>query len=85
MTSPAVSAISFSGTMSGSLSGTQLSLTYIGRPAGVSGVPDCTASASGAAAVDNTGISGRLDAMFSSCEGLDLQPPADDQVTLVRQ
>jgi len=35
--------------------------------------------------VAGTSISGTLDVTFSGCEGLDLQPPGSNQLTLTRQ
>jgi hypothetical protein len=86
MTSPAVTDITFSGTLAGSLTGNRLSLTYMGRPGGVPGSASCSVSATGSATTNGaSAISGILDVSFVSCDALGLQPPANDQLTLTRQ
>ena len=81
-TSPAVSDLIFSGTLTGAVTGVQLSLSYAGS---LAGVPGCSASARGMAAAAGASISGQLDVTFSSCDTLGLQPPASNQVSLTKQ
>jgi hypothetical protein len=86
VTSPAVTDITFSGTLAGSLTGNRLSLTYMGVPGGVPGSPSCSVSGTGSATTSgSSAISGILDVSFVSCDALGLQPPANDQLTLTRQ
>jgi hypothetical protein len=83
-TSPAVTDITFSGTLTGSITDHRLSLAYA-APSGVPGSPNCSVAATGSATLVNNTITGNLDVAFASCDGLDLQPPASNQLTLTRQ
>jgi hypothetical protein len=85
LTSPAVTDITLSGTLTGTLTGSQLSLTYVTMPGGVPGSANCSASGTGSAIATSTTISGTLDVSFASCDGLGLQPPANNQLTLTKQ
>ena len=73
------------GTMSGTLSGGQLSLTF-SVPAGA--VPvylSCTITANGSAAATSQTISGNLQTTFTNCLGSGLETPDSTQFTLSRQ
>jgi hypothetical protein len=73
------------GTMSGTLSGSQLTLTY-SVPAGA--VPvylSCTIAGSGSATASSQTISGNLQTTFTNCLGSGLEPPDSTQLTLSRQ
>jgi hypothetical protein len=81
-TSPAISDLTFTGTLTGSLSGTQLSLTYNAPAGSLAVAPQCSASAHGAATSTSISIAGQFDVTFVSCDLLGLQAPASDQFTL---
>jgi hypothetical protein len=83
-TSPALTDIAIPGTLTATLSGSQLSLTFT-APAGVQRSPTCSVSGAGSAAVANGTISGTLDVAFVACEALGLQPPANDTLSLTKQ
>jgi hypothetical protein len=86
LTSPAVTNITFSGTLSGSLTGSRLSLNYVGLPGDVPGFANCSASGRGSAVASGSStISGTLDVSFESCDGLGLRPPTNDQLTMTKQ
>jgi len=85
LTSPAVTDITFSGALTGTLAGSQLSLNYVTMPGAVPGLANCSASGTGSATATSSTISGNLDVSFVSCDGLGLQPPANNQLTLTRQ
>jgi hypothetical protein len=73
------------GTMSGTLVGSQLTLTY-SVPAG--GVPiylSCMIAGSGAATASSQTISGSLQTTFTNCLGSGLETPESAQLTLIRQ
>ena len=84
-TSPAVTNVTFGGTLSGTLTAGQLSLAYSSPPGSVIGFGACSASGTGSAIVSNDTMSGNLSVTFTSCEGLGLQAPANSQLTLSRQ
>lgn len=84
LTSPAVTAVSISGTLVGSVAGGQLLLKFTGAPDTVPGSTGCSVSATGSASASSSSISGRLDVVFTSCEGLGLLPPAGDELILSR-
>jgi hypothetical protein len=85
LTSPAVTDVTFSGALTGTLTGSQLSLTYVTMPGAVPGSANCSASGTGSASATSTAISGSLDVSFVSCVGLGLQPPASNLLTLTNQ
>jgi hypothetical protein len=85
LTSPPVTDLTFAGTLAGTLTGTQLSLTYTALPGSIAGFATCSVSGRGSAAATSATISGNLDVTFMSCEGLGLQPPSSDQLTLTKQ
>ena len=73
------------GTMAGTLSGSQLTLTY-SVPAGA--VPvylSCMVTGSGSAAATNQTISGNLDTTFTFCLGSGLERPESTQLMLTKQ
>ena len=80
LTSPPVTDVIFSGTLSGRISGSQLSLTLSAQPLPGS---DCSLSGTGSAAVAAGTIAGSLDVHFTSC-GV-LEPPSGNQLVLIRQ
>src|SRR5215471_2744171 len=73
------------GTMSATLSGSQLTFTY-SVPAGA--VPvylSCAVAASGSATVSGQTISGNLQTAFTNCLGSGLESPDSPQLMLTRQ
>jgi hypothetical protein len=84
-TSPAVTNVVFTGTLSGTIAASQLSLSFTSPPGSVGGFGSCFASGTGSASVSDGTMSGNLSVTFTSCEGLGLQPPASAQLTLSKQ
>jgi hypothetical protein len=84
-TSPAVSDLTFTGTLSGTVTGTQLSVRYVSNAGAIAGVPDCLVSGQGTGAAMPMSISGQLDVVFTACDSLGLQAPTSSQFTLTRQ
>jgi len=85
LTSPAVSNITLSGTLTASIAGNELSLRYEGPSGSVPALAGCSVSGTGSATASGDTISGSLDVIFESCEELGLQPPTSDRLTLARQ
>jgi hypothetical protein len=85
LTSPPVSNLGFVGILSGTLSGTQLSLTYVSSPEVVPGSAECALSGHGAAIIESSTMSGSLDVTFTACDGLNLEPPLSDHLAMTRQ
>jgi hypothetical protein len=84
LTSPPVTNVTFAGTMSGTQSGTQVSLSYVSPP-GVPGSATCSVSGHGGVAAGGNTMVGTFDVVFVSCEGLALEPPVSNQLTLTKQ
>ena len=80
LTSPPVTDVLFSGTLTGKISGSQVSLTLSAQPLPSS---DCSLSGTGSAAVATGTITGSLDVHFTSC-GV-LEPPSSNQLVLTKQ
>ena len=80
LTSPPVTDVTFSGILTGSISGNQMSLTLTAHPLPGS---DCLLSGTGAATVATGTLAGSLDVRFTSC-GV-LEPPSNDQLVLAKQ
>ena len=80
LTSPPVTDVIFSGTLTGTISGNQLSLTLSAQPLPNS---ECSMSGTGTAAVAAGTIAGSLDVHFTSC-GL-IEPPSNNQLVLTKQ
>jgi hypothetical protein len=85
LTSPPVTNVTFVGILSGTLTGTQLSFSYVSSPGSVRESDMCSLSGNGNAAIGSNTMSGRLDVMFVSCTGLDLEPPLSDQLAMTKQ
>lgn len=81
LTSPPVTDVTFSGVMTGTISGTQVSLTISGQPLAAS---DCSLTGSGTASAASGNLAGSLDVHFSTSCGA-LAPPANDGLVLARQ
>jgi len=80
LTSPPVTDVIYSGTLTGRISGNQVALTLSARPLPGS---DCSLSGTGSAAVATGTIAGSLDVHFTSC-GV-VEPPSNDQIVLTKQ
>ena len=80
LTSPPLTDVIFSGTLSGRISGSQVSLTLSAQPLPGS---DCSLSGTGSAGVATGTIAGSLDVHFTSC-GV-LEPPSSNQLVLTKQ
>ena len=72
------------GILGGTLTGSQLSLTYTVPAGSVPGFATCSISGSGSATVTNSAISGSLAATFLSCSGSGLEPTGSIQLMLTR-
>ena len=80
-TSPAVTPITFDGTITGNLSrSSQLTLSLAAR----NSASGCAVNGTGTAAGSVFTIDGTLDVTFTGCGGLDVQPPASNHVTLTK-
>ena len=81
-TSPAVAPITFDGTITGTSSrSSQLILSLAARNA----ASGCAVNGAGTAAGSVLTIEGTLDVTFTSCDGLDVQPPGSNHLTLTKQ
>ena len=80
LTSPPVTDVIFSGTLTGRISGSQVSLTLSAQPLPGS---DCSLSGTGSGAVAAGTIAGSLDVHFTSCGVLDA--PSNNQLVLAKQ
>ena len=80
LTSPPVTDVIFSGILTGSVSGSQVSFTLSAQPLPGS---DCSLSGTGSAAVATGTLVGSLDVQFTSCGAL--APPSDNRFVLARQ
>jgi len=85
LTSPAVTDVTFSGMLTGSVSGNRLSLTYSAKPEDLPGSPNCSVSGTGSATATGNTISGSLSVSFVSCDGLGFEGPSNTQLTLTKQ
>ena len=81
---PAVN-VPANGTLSGTLSGDRLTLTYSAPAGSVPGFGACSVAGAGSATVTGTTISGTLDLTFTSCAGTGLDPTGSNQLSLTRQ
>jgi hypothetical protein len=83
LTSPPVTDVTFSGVMSGTISGTQVSLTLTSQPLPGS---DCSLTGSGSAngGTGSSSVAGTLDVRFSPSCGA-LEPPANSGIVLTKQ
>jgi hypothetical protein len=73
------------GTMSGTLVGSQLTLTYSVPAGGVPVYLSCTIAGSGSATASSQTISGSLQTTFTNCLGSGLETPESGQLTLIKQ
>ena len=73
------------GTMSGTLLGSQLTLTYSVPADGVPVYLSCMIAGSGSATATSHTISGNLQTTFTNCLGSGLETPDSAQLTLTKQ
>ena len=73
------------GPLSGTLTGSQLSLTYTVGAGAVPGFPSCSISGNGSATATSSTISGSLAVSFASCAGSGLEPTGSNQISLTKQ
>jgi hypothetical protein len=73
------------GTMSGTIAGSQLTLAYSVPAGGVPVFLSCTISGNGTATVSDQVISGNLQITVMSCLGSGLEAPDSSQFSLTRQ
>jgi hypothetical protein len=78
------SGVPASGALTGSMTGSQLTLGFAVPAGGVPGFPACTISGTGSAAATNQSISGTLAVTFTSCGGSGLEPAGSDRLVLAR-
>jgi hypothetical protein len=80
---PAVN-VPATGTLSGTLTNSQLALAYLAPPGNVPGFPACEVSGTGTATVDGDTITGTLVLNFTACADSGLEPTGSDQLALSR-
>lgn len=73
------------GTLSGTLSGSQLTLTYSVPAGNVPVYLSCAVTGSGTATATDQTISGTLQTTFTSCLGSGLESPESPRLTLAKQ
>ena len=77
--------VTFTGSLAGVLSGTNLSLTYTVPRGNVPGAPDCTISGNGTIPATTTLLSGTLNVTSTNCEAISVLPSSVDEIALVKQ
>jgi hypothetical protein len=80
---PAVN-VPATGTLSGTLNGSQLALAYLAPAGTVQGFPACAITGAGSGAVSGDSITGTLALTFTACAGTGLEPTGSDQIELTR-
>lgn len=80
-TSPAVTPIVFDGTLTGDMTRSQVTMALAARNESSA----CTINGTGTAMASVLAIDGTLDVTFTGCDGLDVQPPGTNRVTLTKQ
>lgn len=80
LTSPPTTDVLFSGTLSGKIAGSTLSLHLSAHPQ--QGAAECNLTGAGSASAQSATISGSISVSFVSCGTL--QPPSNNQLTLTR-
>jgi hypothetical protein len=73
------------GTLSGTLRGTNLTLSYLVPNGTVPGFGACSITGNGSATATSSTISGALMLTFTSCAGSGLEPTGSDQLALTKQ
>jgi hypothetical protein len=72
-------------TLTGTLNGNQLALTFSAPAGSVQGFSSCAISGSGSATATNSTVTGTLDLTFTSCAGTGLEPTGNSQLSLTKQ
>lgn len=80
---PAVN-VPATGTLSGTLNGSQLALAYLAPSGNVPGFPGCEVSGTGTATYQGDTITGTLALNFTACAGSGLEPTGSDLITLTK-
>jgi uncharacterized membrane protein len=80
---PAVN-VPATGTLSGTMNGSQLALAYLAPAGSVAGFPSCAISGTGTATVSENSITGTLALNFTACAGSGLEPTGSDLLALSR-
>jgi len=80
LTSPPVTDVMFSGSLTGKISGSQVSFTLSAEPLPGS---DCSLSGTGSASATPGTLTGNLNVQFTSCGAL--EPPSNNQLVLAKQ
>jgi len=80
-TSPALTPIVFDGTLTGSLSRSQVTMTLAAR----NGSSGCAINGTGTAAAGILAIDGTMDVTFAGCDELRVEPPNSNHVRLTKQ
>lgn len=82
-----MAAVEATGPLTGTVSGTQLSISYVVTAGSVVGYPSCSISGTGSGTLAGSTISGTLTLTFTSCGGASsgLEPPASNQLSLTKQ
>lgn len=70
--------LDFSGTLSGTLSANQLTLTYTIPRGNVPGIADCSMSGTGSADVTDTALVGTLTITYTNCQSFIIQPSTSE-------
>ena len=75
------------GPLTGTISGSQLSFSYVVAAGSVNGFPGCTISGAGSGTLSGSTITGSLTLAFTSCGGASsgLEPPTSNQLSLTKQ
>ena len=77
--------VSFAGTLTGTLSGTRLPVTYTIPRGNVPTFPDCSMSGSGTLEAGLTLMSGTLNITYTNCQGFTTQTSSTDDISLTKQ
>jgi hypothetical protein len=72
------------GTLSGTLNGSQIALAYLAPAGSVTGFPSCAIQGTGTATVSENSITGTLAVNFTACAGSGLEPTGSDLLALTR-
>lgn len=80
---PAVN-VPATGTLSGTLNGSQLALAYLAPGGSVPGFPACEVSGTGTATFQGDTITGTLALNFTACAGSGLEPTGSDLLALTK-
>lgn len=75
------------GPLSGTLSGSLLSLSYVVPAGSVNGYASCSISGNGTGTLSGSTITGTMSVTFTSCDGVNsgLAPPAASDLSLTKQ